>query len=236
MGGRDLGTARTGDAALRGRVALLPTGACEVHGPHLPLDTDVRIAVAVAERAAEALDGWVLPAIPYGVAQFGRNFEGTLSVSSETLRALVAEVLVAAHQRGASRLVIVNAHFEPANVDALFAACAEVHARTGARVAFPNVASRRMSARLRAAPLDGHSGIYETSLMLAIAPETVKGHAELIAVGASLADGISAGATTFEEAGGPGAYFGDPARATAEIGRALIEELATLVAEAADSV
>jgi creatinine amidohydrolase len=236
MSMRSLGTARTGDAALRGRVALLPTGACEVHGPHLPLDTDVRIAVAVAERAAERLDGWVLPAIPYGVAQFGRNFEGTLSVTPGTMRALVAEVLVAAQQRGATKLAIVNAHFEPANVDALFAACAEVEARVGLRPVFPNFASKRMSGRLRAAPFDGHSGIYETSLMLAIAPELVRGQQALAPVVPSLAEGIAGGASSFEEAGGPAAYFGDPARATAEIGRALIEELAEMVVEAVRSV
>ena len=82
-----------------------------------------------------------------------------------------------------------------------------------------------------AAPLDGHSGIYETSLMLAIAPKLVVGHARLPAVDADLGEGILAGATCFEEAGGPRAYFGTPANASAELGRRLLDELGAILAE-----
>ena len=231
---RALGRRRSPTAALAGLPAILPTGACEAHGPHLPLDTDVRIAEAMAENAAARCGGVVLPAIPYGVARFARNFPGTLTQSPATMTALVADVLLAAHEAGASALGIANAHLEPANVEALFAACRVVKERAGVTVAFPNVGSRRHSERLAraAAPLDGHSGIYETSLMLAIAPKLVVGHKKLLAVSASLGDGIQAGATCFEEAGGPRAYFGAPAEATAEIGALLLDELGAILAEA----
>jgi creatinine amidohydrolase len=219
-------------ASLAGRVAILPTGACEAHGPHLPLDTDVRIAVAMAERAAVRLDAVVLPPMGYGVTRFARNFPGTISVEPETVTSLVASVLGGALAGGARVVALANAHFEPAQIDALFAACARVREVTGSEVVFPNVASRRNAARLRAAALDGHSGRYETALMLAIAPDLVRGHGELPAVRASLADGIVAGATCFEEAGGPLAYFGEPARATAQIGEALLDELAMMLVEA----
>lgn len=230
---RPLGERRFPTASLVGRPAILPTGACEAHGPHLPLDTDVRIAEAMAKNAAARCGGVVLPALPYGVARFARNFPGTLTLSAATMTAIVADVLLAAHEAGASSLAIANAHLEPANVDALFAACRIVQERAGVKVAFPNVGSRRHAERLAraAAPLDGHSGIYETSLMLAIAPKLVVGHTRLPAVEADLGEGILAGATCFEEAGGPRAYFGTPANASAELGRRLLNELGAILAE-----
>lgn len=219
-----IGALRSPEVSFAGRLAILPVGSCEAHGPHLPLDTDARIAVAVAERAARRVGGMVLPALPYGVTRFARNFPGTLGVSAAFVTRGVVEIARAALDAGASGVALSNAHFEPAHIDALFAACAEEP-----RIRFVNVASKRNSARLRAAVLDGHSGIYETSLMLAIAPELVVGHGALEAVSASLAEGIAAGADCFEAAGGPRAYFGDPGRATAEIGERLLEELGGMV-------
>lgn len=228
-----LGVRRFPTAALAGRPAILPTGACEAHGPHLPLDTDVRIATAMAERGAARSGGFVLPAIPYGVTEFGRNFPGTLGVSAAVMSAMVAEVLLAAHAAGASGLAIANAHLEPANLAALFEACRIVKARSGIDVCFPNIGSRRNSERLArvATAVDGHSGRFETSLMLAIAPRLVVGHRALPEVTADLGAGIVAGATSFEEAGGPRAYFGAPSVATAEMGERLLDELGALLAE-----
>lgn len=226
-----LGTQRSPTARLAGRVVILPTGSTEAHGPHLPLDTDVRIAVGVAERVAARVDGVVLPPIPYGVTRFARNFPGTLSVSADVVTGMVADVLRSAHEAGARALLISNAHFEPAHVDALFAAVARLKGE-GIPVVFPHLGSRRNASRLRAAALDGHSGIYETSLVLALAPELVVGQAVLVDNPADLAAGIVAGATCFEEAGGPAAYFGRPAAASAAIGDALLDELATILVEA----
>ena len=234
-----LGPRTSPSAGLRGAVAILPCGACEAHGPHLPLDTDVRIAVAMAERAADRLAARgvravVLPPVAYGVTRYARNFEGTLGLSAETTTAVVAELLEAAIGAGAVGVGVANAHLEPANLDALFAACARVNARTGVTVALPNPGSRRGSARLaaRAAAVDGHAGEYETSLMLAIAPTLVVGHATLPDNGADLGEGMLGGATCFEEAGGPDAYFGRPAAARAEVGAALLDELAAMLDEA----
>ena len=73
------------DAFAAGAVAILPVGATEAHGPHLPLDTDVRIAVGAADRtaarlAAEGTPALVLPPLAYGVSFVGTSFAGTLPV------------------------------------------------------------------------------------------------------------------------------------------------------------
>jgi creatinine amidohydrolase len=233
-----LGGRTTKTAGLTGAFAVLPVGSCEAHGPHLPLDTDVRIAEALALRAARLLSARgtpavVLPTLNYGVTTFARHFEGTLSISADLTRGLVVEVLCAAVAAGATGLGLANAHFEPANVDALFAACAEVQQRTGRKVVFPHFGSRRLSEQLarRVTAVDGHAGRYETSLILALAPEKVRGHGDLPGVGASLAVGIVAGATCFEEAGGPDGYFGAPGEASAEQGEALLDAMAEMFVE-----
>ena len=89
---RDMDRART--------VALLPVGATEAHGPHLPLETDVIIARAMARAAAaplaaRGLASVVLPPLAYTAAPFAAAFPGTLSVSPATLRRKVAELQAA---------------------------------------------------------------------------------------------------------------------------------------------
>ncbi|TML14649.1 MAG: creatininase family protein [Actinobacteria bacterium] len=97
---------------------LLPLGATEPHGPHAPLSTDTLISVGICERAAERLTGeipvLVLPALAYGVTRYGSAFPGTVSISEETLRALVTEIAA-----GVGPLVLVNSHFEPEQVETL---------------------------------------------------------------------------------------------------------------------
>ncbi len=84
------------DAFAAGAVALLPIGATEAHGPHLPLDTDVRLSEGVARRAAALLEAagtpaLVLPSLAYGVSFVGTSFAGTLPVTAETFTLLVRD-------------------------------------------------------------------------------------------------------------------------------------------------
>lgn len=229
-----LGSRRSPAAGLSGAWALLPIGATEAHGPHLPLDTDVCIAEALADRVAARLDaegsaGVVLPPLNYGITEFARGFPGTLSVDASLVQGLVVGLGRAVRRQGAAGLILVNAHFEPAELGALFGAAAQLEA-DGLRVVYPNFASRRGShAFADLCPLDGHAGRYETSLVLAAAPERVVGHQRLSRVEADLAAGIARGASSFEEAGGEQGYFGDPAGASAALGVALYERLTALV-------
>jgi len=105
-------------------VALLPTGAIEAHGPHLPLATDVIIAGAMARAGAAQLsargcDMLLLPALPYAPAPFAESFEGTLQVGPATVTALVTDVARSLARHGCSVLAIANAHHDPTHVAAL---------------------------------------------------------------------------------------------------------------------
>lgn len=219
----------------------MPTGSCEAHGPHLPLDTDVRISEGMAIRAAARLEGAgvravVLPTLPYGVTEYAGAFPGTLSVSAKVVTALVVELLAAAARAGAAGLAIANSHFEPAHIDALFAAVALLKGEVAVPVVFPNVASRRYATRLGAEFQSGacHAGAYETSIVLALAPDRVDeaARAALPEVPIDLAAAMRAGASTFGEAGGVHAYFGAPAEGTAEAGDRYLDELGLILVEA----
>ena len=222
-------------------VAILPLGAVEAHGPHLPLATDGIIAGAMADEAARrlAVRGWAtlrLPAIDYAAAPFAADFPGTVSLRPETTTALVEDIGATVAGWGVAVLAIANAHLDPAHLGAVRQAVESLRAEGAIRVAFPVLSSRRWAARLGEEFLSGacHAGRFEGSLVLAARPETVRREVgrDLAPNPASLSEAIRQGRRTFAEAGGPRAYFGDPAAATAEEGRASITELGAILEEA----
>lgn len=222
-----------------GAVAILPTGATEAHGPHLPLDTDVQIAIGAAERTAALLErdgspALVLPPLAYGVSFVGTSFAGTLPVTVETMTALVGDVLTGLDRYGCTAAVIVNSHLEPAHAEALNAGIARAEAATEGRLraVFPDLREARWAAFLSEEFRRGarHAGAYETSLMLVQAPDAVREDERrgLPPVWIDLPGRLRAGARTFAEAGATKGYFGDPARATVEEGRAMFDALARI--------
>lgn len=231
---------RSPDAGLHGAWALLPLGSCEAHGPHLPLDTDCRISEEMAVRAARrlvarGLPAVVLPTLPYGVTTSAGPFPGTLTISEAVVTALITEILASAAAQGARGLVLVNSHFEPAHIGALFAAVDAARARTGLPVVYPNLASRRYAARLGPEFQSGacHAGSFETSLVLAVRPDLVGDDRHgLPEVAIDLAAALRAGAKDFKEMGAVQGYFGQPGAGSAAEGHALYEEMATIVEEA----
>jgi len=225
------------DAFAAGAVAILPVGATEAHGPHLPLDTDVHIAVGAADRAAALLvsDGTpalVLPPLAYGVSFVGTSFAGTLPVAVETMTAVVRDVLVGLDRYGCTAAIIVNSHLEPAHAGALNAGIAEAEVATAGRLRaiFPDLREARWSSLLSAEFCQGarHAGGYETALMMVEAPDEVREseRQRLPPVWIDLPGKLRAGAKTFAEAGATLGYFGDPASATVAEGEILFDALA----------
>jgi creatinine amidohydrolase len=231
---------RVRDLDRQNAVAILPTGATEAHGPHLPLDTDVTIADAMAEAGgrlldAAGLDVAILPALAYTPARFAAGFAGTIDIRPETTAALIVDIATSLHRNGIGTLAIANAHFDPAHLEALHLAADAVRDRGLMAVAFPDVTRRPWGSRLTDEFRSGacHAGRYEGSIVLARTPdrvdlETMK---SLPANPVSLSDAIREGKHTFAEAGGERAYFGSPSEATAEEGVATIEILGQILAE-----
>ena len=224
-----------------GAIALLPTGATEAHGPHLPLTTDVVISKEAARRAQrilmkEGVPSILLPPLAYAVTEYASEFAGTISLPFETAKALARDVILGAIRTGFRGVVVCNAHLEPENLRALREACDEARAR-GARVELPDVTRKPHALRLGEEFKSGacHAGHYETSLVMAADPFLVRADKmeSLSANPTSLSRAIRDGKKTFGEAGGPDAYFGDPASASAAAGEDLYAELADIFATAA---
>ncbi len=222
-------------------VAVLPVGAVEAHGPHLPLLTDVIIAEAMAEAGARRLQvaGWVpllLPPVAYTAAPFAAGFAGTLSVRPETVTALVVDLARALSALPARVLVLANAHLDPAHRASLAAAVAQAASERLLPIVFPDVTRKPWAGRLGDEFSSGacHAGRYEGSIVLAARPELVREELArtLPPNPASLVSAIREGRQSFLEAGGPRAYFGDPAAASREEGQARIEALGEILAEA----
>jgi creatinine amidohydrolase len=207
-----------------GAVHLLPLGSTEPHGPHAPLATDTIISVGICRRAAARLLGelevLVLPPVSYGVTRYGADFPGAVSISEETLRSLVTEIC-----SGLERVVLVNSHLEPEQVWTLRDLGLPLFDVTRRERA------ERLTDEFRAGA--GHAGRYETSLVLAEAPElVVRGRMrELEPKLIDMPAAIRAGQTSFVAMGMDQAYAGSPAEATAEEGEQTFNALADMLVE-----
>ncbi len=230
---RDLDRARS--------VGVLPCGAIEAHGPHLPLGTDVVIADAMARAGAARLEGRgvgavLLPPLCFAAAPFGAGFPGTISVATSTVTALVVDLARELTRQRFAALTIANAHLDPAHLGALAEAAARAREERLLPIVCPDVTRKPWASRLTEEFRSGacHAGRYEGSIVLAARPDLVREESRrrLAPNPASLSAAIRNGASTFEEAGGPRAYFGWPADATAEEGRGTIEVLGEILAEA----
>ena len=194
-------------------LVLVPVGSLEQHGAHLPLETDTVVARAVAERlAAELPDVWVAPVVSYGSSGEHQSFPGTCSIGTEALRALLVE-LVRSIRCWARRVVLVNGH--GGNLPAVQGAVERLRA-DGHDVGWvPCVAEG----------VDLHAGHAETSLMLHLAPWSVRRERAEPGNTAPLAEifpAMRAGGVAAVSANG---VLGDPSRATASQGALLLERM-----------
>jgi creatinine amidohydrolase len=225
-------------------VALLPVGATEAHGPHLPLATDVIIAQAMARAAVAPLaalgrTGVILPPIAYSAAPFAAAFAGTLSISSSTLAALVVDIARELTRHGFLALAIANSHLDPTHLRSLADAVTRARDEKLLAVAFADLTKRDTAEKLTDEFRTGacHAGRFEGSIVLAERPDLVREaiRMDLAPNPSSLSTAIRGGLTTFEAAGGPRAYFGWPADATAEEGRETIAMLGAIVAASVET-
>ena len=222
-------------------LVVLPVGAIEAHGPHLPLDTDVVIATAMAREGARKLTDRghvvvILPALAYTAASFGSAFHGTLSISAITVTALIVDIARSLSDQGFRLLALANVHLDPEHLTALNEAVKLARADRLLPIVFPDLTRKPWGTRLGDEFRSGacHAGQFETSIVLHERADAVRDEVRqsLAPNPQSLSKAIKAGKRTFEAAGGPRAYFGDPAAATADEGARLIAALGAILEEA----
>ena len=226
-------------------IAILPTAAIEQHGPHAPIMTDTLLCGSVTQRAAERMAGQ-LPVVVAPVFCFGNShhhlpFGGTLSLSSSTYMQGVTDVLLGLVNCGFRKLVVINGHGGNTDsnavvgLDFVHRMGQDVTIATGAYwdIARPAIVERGLMA---GSIIPGHAGRFETSLVLALRPDLVDPAVlaqtpEVKAQGALFGD--MSGATVQAHGGWaktPG-YTDNPAAATAEEGKAILDVIVERVAE-----
>lgn len=210
------------------RLLIVPVGSWEQHGPHLPFDTDTRIACELSRRLLEAALEWpgfeptLGPALTVTASGEHAGFLGTLSIGTDTTATVIVELARSA--TWADRIVFVNGH--GGNHDAVVQATEVAH-QEGRRVLFWSPPSED--------PCDTHAGRIETSVMMSIAPDEVRhdrleiGNCEPITVLVARLrrDGIIAVS--------PNGILGDPRDADTAFGDELLERWTTALVRTVDT-
>ena len=211
------------DAVKAGAWAVLPVGAVEQHGAHLPLTTDADLAAGVARGVADGLGALLLPVIAYGDAWSNSGFPGTISLSPDTLRAILVDIGRELLRLGVPALVTVNGHFGNREPIALAARALDAAGLKVLHLDYPRLEAlaSEICTSAPAGPGFYHADEVETSMMLALQPESVrmdKAAPEYPEFPESF--GMEPmGLDSFNRTG----VFGDPRPATAEKGQALID-------------
>ena len=229
-------------------MVIFPLGAIEEHGPHLPLLVDWLGAQELARVIAPHLRraGWrpvLAPSLPYGVSPLAEEWSGTVSLSILTLRRVVGEIIRGLARHGFRRFVLANYQADPGHLRAMALIKRDGERRRRVQVLFAGFApgdsgkamlDPRVTALLRSPrpEREWHSGELETAMMLAVRPGLVRRALarRLPPAWVDVKRALAAGPTTFKRMNPRGrGYFGWPAAARAETGRAALRLRARLI-------
>ena len=233
------------DAIAAKRPVILPTGATEAHGPHMPTDTDTHQAEHMAVLLAERIGALVAPPVAYGISKTFEYFPGTISLSIPTYQTMLFEIGAALIRQGFDHLIILNGNRPNGTANDAVARLLvdELDADNDFKVSavsyWERGAAKINALRKSVVGGMGHGGEYETAVQLATRPELVK---------MDRLEGAHSGPVGGDPAAPPpptrtymprprpqaghAAIFGDPTKASAEAGKAFIEVTVDALVEA----
>jgi creatinine amidohydrolase len=233
----ELSTVEAGAAVKEGTVIIFPIGTVEEHGDHLPLCTDSIQPEYIALEVAKRTGCLVAPPFRHGVCNAGRNFPGTLSIGFDTLRLVVRDVLAELVRNGFRRVIVLTGHSGSSHMTALNLAAQEIvrkNADANEKARVMVVADFDLGVELLKdlwlPESDGHAAALETSRVMDIRPDLIKGKGKAGKMNTP----------RFEVVADPERYFiggvnGDPTLASVEKGKAvnayIIEQVVKLVDE-----
>lgn len=170
-------------AAEEGKVVILPVGSVEEHGPHLPLCTDSIQPEFVALEAAKKTGSLVAPPLKYGICTVTRIFPGTISISFHSLHRIAHEIIEEFVRNGFKRFLILSGHADEEQMAALRLAAQQVmwdhrEETEKRKIRIMVCTDYDFAYALRGKYFDerdGHGGTIETSRVMAIRPDLIKG-------------------------------------------------------------
>ncbi len=203
------------------RTVLIPFGSTEEHGSHLPLDTDTLHAIEVGRKLTRQRDIFVAAPIHYGVCRSSSQHPGTVSIRTETLKALTIDIVSSLYEKGLRNFVLLSGHAGGTHMASLTDAGEELlrhfaDLRIAVLTEFMLAASE--GRHLIETEGDSHAGEIETSRILHSHPQLVQGRAP-----AEFPDFPVGILVRNKQKYWPGGVWGDPGKGSAEKGRALEE-------------
>lgn len=156
-------------------LVILPSGAVEVYGEHLPVGTDSIVVTHIAKRVGDQLGAPVLPTLPVGFSRSLGDFPGTLNISTETLKSYLRDTAESVLPWGFKRLLFINSH--RGNIGPIGEVAMELQQNQGVRCAqvfwWDYVAALGKDVVTTGAHANGHAGEIGTSIMMYLAPDLV---------------------------------------------------------------
>lgn len=160
-----------------GDLVILPIGSIEQHGPHLPVDTDVYLAAAIAEEVARRSDGvTVAPSLSFGQSAAHVPLGATVTLGADTLLAVLRDVVGSIHAAGFGDVLLLNGHNgNKPFLQIIVSEFATKHMISVAAATYYDLVAPTFTARRRG-PVgsDAHAGELETALLLYLSPERVR--------------------------------------------------------------
>lgn len=163
------------EAADSDPIVIIPLGATEAHGVHLPLGTDTYQPEYIATEVAKRMDNILIaPTMPYGQHSSTRDMPGTIGITFDTLRSFVTDVLNSLADDGISKVMIVSGHAGTSHMCAVTEGCRSVVRKRDIQVMFfSDFFIAEKHEKCRELIDDGHAGMLETSRMMDIHPDLV---------------------------------------------------------------
>jgi creatinine amidohydrolase len=235
------------EAARANTVVIIPLGATEQHGPHLPTQVDWRLAYEVSLRAARLMHGrpnspqkaLVTPAIPFGMSEHHMSLGGTLTLNYATMAAVIGCVVRSAARHGFKRIFVLNGH--GGNIAALETIITELTIELKLPLAggtYWQIAIESIRGILEEQKVLLHACEAETSMLQALSPETVMpldaSYKSPLIPGLSAIEGVNPGVYRWRQLQTRSklGLIGEAWAATPEKGARLLDAIARDVADA----
>jgi creatinine amidohydrolase len=223
-------------AAQEGKVVIIPCGSVEEHGSHLPLCTDSLQAEYIALEVARKTGCLVAPPLRYGLCNSTRNFPGTITITFDSLRAIMTDILEEFIRSGFKRLLVITGHAGGSHMTAIKLAAKKVavnHMNEENRPRIMVCSDYEFAFDLRGKDFDdrdSHAGTIETSRVMSIRPDMIKEKGKRNFPVLPRFEVVPNPERCF-----PNGVMGDPTAASAEKGQRIndyvIEQIAKLVEE-----
>jgi creatinine amidohydrolase len=163
------------------KTIIFPFGTIEGHGRHLPLNTDTLIVNELLKQVVEKRKVFLAPPVFFGVCTTTKQHPGTLGITPETLRRISRDLIEDAYQKGLRNFILISGHGGGLHMSALKEVAEHViEERNGIKIAVVSpydILSKELS-EITVTVNDSHAGELETSLVLYLAPELVKGRSK----------------------------------------------------------